>query len=144
MKALLLLLITFICAIIIMALPIDAIQSMIPGWNTHVLPSYIRDSIIGMLNIGFPILFYLKLKTTVKPKIIIAYFLIINLLWLMLVFWPMNFVENGKINYEAYTNYALTLVYLFITTMSMHLLFYCYALFSLFRKKQNKKLLPDL
>ena len=139
MKALLLMLITFICAIIIMALPIDAIQSMIPSWKTHVLPSYIRYSVIGMFNIGFPILFYLKLKTALKSQIIITYFLIINLLLLMSEFWPKNFVENGKINYETYTNYALTLVYLFLAAMSIHLLFYIYVLVRLMQKKQLKR-----
>jgi apolipoprotein N-acyltransferase len=134
MKYLLILLIIFIGISLILVLPIDFIQSIIPSWKTTKLSGLIRLGFIGIFNIGLPILFYMKLNKKVKPKIIVAYFLIINLLFTLQIIWPKNFVKNGNVDLNAYSNYAWMLAYIFIATLYVHLIFYIYFLIKLVKK----------
>lgn len=131
MKSLLLILIIFIGILLILVLPIDVIQSIIPNWKSTKLSDLIRLGLIGIFNIGLPILFYMKLNKKVKPKIIVAYFLIINILFTLQIIWPKNFVKNGNIDYSAYSNYAWSLACIFIVALCVHLIFYIYFLIML-------------
>lgn len=134
MKTLLLILIMIIGITLILGLPIDSIQSNLPSWKGMKIPEFVRFIVIALFNIGLPILFFIKLKNNVKPQIIVGYLLLINSLYLLLNFWPENFVKDKSIDYEAYSNYASSIVGIFITILSVHLLFYIYSLLKLVQK----------
>lgn len=134
MKTLLIALISIVVILLILCLPIDIIQSNIPSWKGVKVPNFLGFSIVGLFNFVIPVLFYFKLKAKVESKIIIAYFLIINILYLLIYFWPKNYIQNGSLDYEAYANYVYLLAGIFISALFIHLLFYLYALIKLVKK----------
>jgi hypothetical protein len=120
MKTLLVLLILIVGITLVCVLPIDLIQSALPGWRSTKIPDYIRFIIVVVFNIGLPILFFSQLKEKIKPQLFVGYFLVINLLYFLNNFWPKNFLLNSAIDSRAYFEYTLTLICFFIAALFIH------------------------
>lgn len=115
----------------------DYINSLIPGWKTTLIPGYVKDLIFVFFNIILPIYFYIYFKDRVNKIILLSYIVICILTKIILEYWPKNYVLNGAINYELYTQYFKNIMYLSTAKLILDFLFYNFLLYIEIKSKKS-------
>ncbi len=137
MKYLLIILLTLFLVILILILPFDFIISLTSGWDTILIPDYIRYFILIFINLVLPIIYYLKFKHKISKTLLISFFIVINLFYFIPKFIHFEIInEDYSINFDEYYNYITFLKAMFIATIIVHISFIIYLLnLKTFKKK---------
>lgn len=123
----------FTCAF----LDYDLIASVIPGWNSALIPDTARYLIFIVFNVAMPLYFYFYFRKSVNSILLVGYFLINIFFYVVPHFVPANYMVNGKFNLERYESYANTFLYLFIASRILDLSIYSYLLWVELRLKRQ-------
>ncbi|RZL44960.1 MAG: hypothetical protein EOP00_18570 [Pedobacter sp.] len=134
MKTLLIIGILSVAALILILLNIDFVSSIIPGWQTNILPSYILYIPAILLNLIFPVLIFIKFKQRIKPYIIVVYFATVNLIFLISKIMYRSIIYPGSVTIEQLKSYVNWIPLLVIGTLTIHVGFYIF----LYLKVKNK------
>lgn len=137
MKYLLITLLILFSVVLVLFLPFDFIISLSSGWNTVLIPDYIRYFILFFVNIALPLIYYYKFRTKISKLLLITFFILVNLFYFLPKFIHFDIVsEDGFINIEEYHNYIDFLRAMFITALIVHIGFIIYLL-----NLKNRKIL---
>jgi hypothetical protein len=129
MKYLLIILLTLFLVILILILPFDFIFSLTSGWNTILIPDYIKYFILIFINLLLPLIYYFKFKHKISKTLLIGFFILINLFYFIPKFIPFEIInEDYSINIDEYYNYITLLKAMFIATIIVHISFIIYLL----------------
>ena len=115
----------------------DLISSVIPGWNSALIPDITRYLFFIVFNVALPLYFYFYFRTSVNSILLVGYFLINIFFYVIPHFVPANYMVNGKFNLERYESYAFTFLYLFIASRILDLFIYSYLLWVELRLKRQ-------
>ncbi len=115
----------------------DLIASVIPGWNSDLIPSTARYLFFIVFNVAMPLYFYFYFRKSVSTFLLLGYFLMNIILNVAPRFVPANYMVNGSFNLERYESYATTFLYLFIATRILDLFMYSYLLWIELRLKRQ-------
>lgn len=114
----------FTCAL----LHFDLISSVIPGWNSALIPDTAHYLFFIVFNVAMPLYFFFYYRKSVNSILLIGYFLMNIFFYVIPHFVSANYMVNGKFNIERYESYALTFLYLFIASRILDLFIYSYLL----------------
>jgi hypothetical protein len=114
---------------------IDTLQSLIPGWKTNLLPNVFRYTGLLLLNIVLPICFIVKFRDRINYSLLLAYPVLVNLIYIITKVVPTNFIHRNKVDMDSYSTYIHRIIILLLAAIVIHISFYTFLLAVLLRAK---------
>ncbi len=143
MKKLLILVITILIVFFLLfsIIPLDIIYSIIPGWNTEIIPFYYIVLFVLIVNFFFPLLFYWLINRENKKIKIYVIYLHMFLSSLIILFFKIPGLFNNSIEYDLNQSVIESLIVrvrsVFLLFIFEQILFVLYLLFKIKPRDKN-------